>query len=42
VKNPKGLTPFKPGDLIEATLVTDEIGAEAWLEGFRPRRKRKR
>jgi cytochrome c peroxidase len=42
VKNPNELAPFKPGDLIEAELVTDETSGEAWLEGFRPRPKRKR
>jgi hypothetical protein len=28
--------------LIDAELVTDEAGGEAWMEDFRPRRKRKR
>jgi Cu/Ag efflux protein CusF len=42
LKNPNELAPFKPGDLIEAALVTDETSGEAWLEGFRRQRKRKR
>jgi hypothetical protein len=42
VKNPNELVPFKPGDLIEAELVTDDESGDAWLENFRLRRKRKR
>lgn len=42
VKNPSELAAFKPNDLIEATLVTDDLSGDAWLENFRPRRKRKR
>jgi hypothetical protein len=42
MKNPNGLAPFKPGDLIGSELVTDEVDGETWLEGFRPRLKRKR
>jgi cytochrome c peroxidase len=42
VKNPNELTPFKPGDFIEAALVTDEKSGDAWLENFRLQRKQKR
>jgi cytochrome c peroxidase len=42
VKNPSELAAFKPDDLIEATLVTDDLSGDAWLENFRLQRKRKR
>lgn len=41
VKNPDELAAFKPGDLIEAELVSDVKTGEAWLERFRPRRRKK-
>jgi hypothetical protein len=41
VKNPNELAGFKQGDLIEASLVTNDDSGDAWLENFRPQRKRK-
>jgi Cu/Ag efflux protein CusF len=42
VKDPSELAAFKPDDLIEATLVTDDLSGDAWLENLRLRRKRER
>lgn len=42
VKNPEELAPFKPGDLIEADLVSDAETGATWLERFRPQRQKKK
>ncbi len=42
VKNPLELAPFKPGDFIEAELVSDDKTGEAWLENFKRQRVKKR
>ena len=42
VRNPAELAPFKPGDRIEADLVSDSESGETWLERFRLRKRIKR
>ena len=42
VRNPAELAPFKPGDRIEADLVSDSESGETWLERFRLRKRSKR
>ena len=42
VRNPEELAPFKPGDLIEADLVSDAVTGATWLERFRPQSKKKK
>ena len=42
VRNPEELAPFKPGDLIEADLVSDAVTGATWLERFRPQSQKKK
>jgi mono/diheme cytochrome c family protein/Cu/Ag efflux protein CusF len=42
VRNPAELAPFKPGDRVEADLVSDSESGETWLERFRLRKRTKK